>query len=78
MCHPVPHPLFATFELRIQTNGEITPKEAIIACCKQLVADLGHVEREFTKEWELRKMVDGTAAAAANDHGENGGRDGGL
>ncbi len=60
----VPHPLIATFELRVQTDGEITPKEAVVTCCKNLVSDLGHLGREFTKEWELRKMVSGEGAAA--------------
>jgi hypothetical protein len=60
--HIVPHPLFATFELRVQTDGEITPKEAVVNCCKSLVSDLEILSREFTKEYELRKMVSGDAA----------------
>jgi hypothetical protein len=55
----VPHPLFATFELRIQTDGTITPKEALVHCCRTLVGDLEILSREFTKEYELRKMVAG-------------------
>jgi len=55
----VPHPLFASFELRVQTDGEVTPKEAVVSCCKSIVADLGQLSREFTKEFELRKMVGG-------------------
>jgi DNA-directed RNA polymerase II subunit RPB11 len=58
----VPHPLFAKFELRIQTDGEITPKEALVNSCKALVGDLAILSREFTKEYELRKMVSGDAA----------------
>jgi len=53
----VPHPLFPTFELRVQTDGEITPKQAVVACCKDLVAELAHLDREFKREYELRKMV---------------------
>lgn len=53
----VPHPLFPTFELRVQTDGEITPKEAVIASCRDLVAELGSLDREFKREYELRKMV---------------------
>lgn len=60
----VPHPLFSKFELRIQTDGEITPKEALIACCRNLVSELEVFSREFTKEFELRKMVSGDVAAA--------------
>ncbi|PQE34014.1 dna-directed RNA polymerase ii subunit protein [Rutstroemia sp. NJR-2017a WRK4] len=61
----VPHPLFSKFELRIQTDGEITPKEALVTCCRNLVSELEVFSREFTKEFELRKMVSGDAAAAA-------------
>lgn len=63
----VPHPLFASFELRIQTDGEITPREALIACCRGIVSDLGKLSREFTKEFELRKMVGGEGNANVAD-----------
>lgn len=65
-CSLVPHPLFATFELRVQTDGVVSPKEALVNCCKALVGDLEILSREFTKEYELRKMVSGDAAAAEN------------
>ncbi|CAG8957036.1 hypothetical protein HYALB_00000946 [Hymenoscyphus albidus] len=60
--YKVPHPLFAKFELRIQTDGEVTPKEALLNCCKSLVTDLAILSREFTKEYELRKMVGGDSS----------------
>lgn len=52
----VPHPLFSTFELRVQTDGEITPRAALVQACRDLVHDLGTLSREFTKEWELSKI----------------------
>ncbi|KAH8747344.1 DNA-directed RNA polymeras-like protein II subunit RPB11 [Hyaloscypha bicolor E] len=61
--YKIPHPLFATFELRVQTDGSLTPKEALVNTCKNLVQDLEILSREFTKEFELRKMVMGDAAA---------------
>ncbi|CAD6503282.1 BgTH12-02949 [Blumeria graminis f. sp. triticale] len=57
--YKTPHPLFATFELRVQTDGEISPKDAVVGCCKALVNDLQIMSREFTKEYELRKMISG-------------------
>lgn len=45
------------FILRVQTDGTITPKAALMQACKDLVNDLSILSREFTKEWELRKMV---------------------
>lgn len=55
--YKVPHPLFSTFILRVQTDGTLTPRQALVQACKDLVTDLGLLSREFTKEWELRKMV---------------------
>jgi len=63
----IPHPLVSDVLLRIQTDGEITPKEALVATCHDLVKDLGLLSREFTKEFELRKMVGATQ--------QNGGQD---
>ncbi|KIX96026.1 uncharacterized protein Z520_08281 [Fonsecaea multimorphosa CBS 102226] len=55
----IPHPLFAKFELRVQTDGEITPKEAVLASSRDLVNDLNVLKTNFTREYELRKMVGG-------------------
>jgi DNA-directed RNA polymerase II subunit RPB11 len=55
--YQVPHPLFATFKLRVQTDGEQTPKEAVVVACRELVAELGQLDQEFTKEWELKKIA---------------------
>ncbi|KAL1952694.1 hypothetical protein VTO42DRAFT_4446 [Malbranchea cinnamomea] len=63
--YKVPHPLEHKFLLRVQTDGQITPKDAVVAACHELVRDLGVLSREFTKEFELRKMV-GAAAQAEN------------
>lgn len=58
------------FELRVQTDGEIVPKEAVVTACHELVRDLGILSREFTKEYELRKMV------GAGQQQQNGAQDG--
>ncbi|KAH8432578.1 DNA-directed RNA polymerase II core subunit RPB11 [Aspergillus melleus] len=68
--YKVPHPLVPKFELRVQTDGEIAPKEAVVAACHELVRDLGILSREFTKEYELRKMV------GATQQQQNGAADG--
>ncbi|OKL60806.1 hypothetical protein UA08_03918 [Talaromyces atroroseus] len=67
--YKVPHPLVHKVELRVQTDGEITPKDALLAACHDTVRDLGTLSREFTKEFELRKMV------GASQH-QNGTQDG--
>ncbi|KAJ5975280.1 hypothetical protein N7481_008987 [Penicillium waksmanii] len=53
----VPHPLTPNFQLRVQTDGEVTPRDAVINACQALIKDLGILSREFTKEYELRKMA---------------------
>ncbi len=53
----VPHPLVPSFELRVQTDGTITPKAAVLQACRDIVQDLDHLSKEFTKEWELKKIA---------------------
>ncbi|KAI9856170.1 MAG: DNA-directed RNA polymerase II core subunit [Vezdaea acicularis] len=67
----VPHPLTATFELRVQTDGSITPKQALTQACREIVQDLSALGTQFTREWELKKQE------MANDAG-NGGEAGGY
>ncbi|KAH8731358.1 DNA-directed RNA polymerase [Phaeosphaeriaceae sp. PMI808] len=55
--YKVPHPLFATFELRVSTDGTITPKDAIIKCCKDIVGDLEMLKQSFQTEWLGKKIV---------------------
>ena len=57
--YQVPHPLFATFKLRVQTDGEVTPREAVVQACQELVKELQMLDQEFTKEWELKKIAGG-------------------
>lgn len=58
--------------LRIQTDGTMTPREALVDVCKQLVATLGQLGREFQKEFAFRKMADQGERADANG-GPSGG-----
>ncbi|KAF2178487.1 RBP11-like subunits of RNA polymerase [Zopfia rhizophila CBS 207.26] len=55
--YKVPHPLFAKFELRVTTNGSISPKDAIVKCCKDIVQDLEVLSRSFTTEWLGKRIV---------------------
>lgn len=55
--YKVPHPLFATFELRVQTDGTITPKDAIIRACRDIVQDLQRLNDSFQQEWLGKKIV---------------------
>ncbi|KAH7077176.1 DNA-directed RNA polymerase [Paraphoma chrysanthemicola] len=55
--YQVPHPLFATFDLRVSTDGSVTPKDAIITCCRDIVQDLEVLRQSFTTEWLGKKIV---------------------
>jgi DNA-directed RNA polymerase II subunit RPB11 len=55
--YKVPHPLFATFELRVSTDGSMTPKDAIVKCCTDIVMELDALKRSFQTEWLSKKIV---------------------
>jgi DNA-directed RNA polymerase subunit L len=59
-----PHPLEPKFELRVGTDGSLSPKEALVKACEQVVLDLDIVSREFTKEMELYKIAKGGASGS--------------
>ncbi|CAE7201680.1 hypothetical protein HRS9139_06796 [Pyrenophora teres f. teres] len=55
--YKVPHPLFATFELRVQTDGSITPKEAVIRTCTEVITELSKLNDSFQTEWLGKRIV---------------------
>ena len=55
--YKVPHPLFATFDLRVTTDGSITPKDAVVQCCKDVIADLSKVSMSFNQEWATSQII---------------------
>ncbi|KAH8887442.1 RBP11-like subunits of RNA polymerase [Thozetella sp. PMI_491] len=75
-----PHVLFAAYKvahpnvpevlLRVQTDGTITPRDAIVNVCKQLVATYGQLGREFQKEFALRQYAD--QGQQSHGNGDNG------
>ncbi|KAJ5936363.1 DNA-directed RNA polymerase II subunit [Penicillium verhagenii] len=63
----VPHPLTPNFELRIQTDGTITPRDLVITVSNSIIRELGQLSREFTKEFELAKMAKAANQQQANE-----------
>ncbi|KAI0019585.1 putative DNA-directed RNA polymerase II subunit RPB11a [Xylariomycetidae sp. FL0641] len=55
--YKVAHPNVPEVMIRLQTDGTVTPKEVFVDTCKQLIAAYGQLGREFTREYELRRMV---------------------
>ena len=49
--------MFAKFELRVTTDGTVTPQDAVKKCCEDIVGDLDILQRSFTTEWLGRRIV---------------------
>ena len=56
--YKIPHPLFPTFELRVQTTDETNPRAAVVKASQELIKDLTIFRNNFTREWELKKMIE--------------------
>ncbi|KAK9451219.1 DNA-directed RNA polymerase [Limtongia smithiae] len=56
--YKVEHPLFANFILRLQVEEGHTPKDILKETIMTLLVQLDALKKEFTKEWELRRMAD--------------------
>ncbi|PSN65079.1 RBP11-like subunits of RNA polymerase [Corynespora cassiicola Philippines] len=66
--YKVPHPLFATIEIRVSTDGSITPKDAIVKACRDVVQDLEVLRNSFQTEWLGKRIVsEGDAERAARE-----------
>jgi DNA-directed RNA polymerase II subunit RPB11 len=50
-----PHPLLAKIELRVGTDGSITPKDAVARVCAEILKDLDHMNQVFAREVALAK-----------------------
>lgn len=64
--YKVGHPNVPELFIRVQTNGEITPREAVVEVLKNLMVSLSHLAQEFVREYELRRVVDARQNDQAN------------
>lgn len=55
--------------IRCQTNGEITPKEAVVQVIKKLMQMYNRLQQEFTREFELRRVVQAREKEQAREQG---------
>ncbi|KAI5961225.1 RPB11 [Candida pseudojiufengensis] len=55
--YKVEHPLFANFVLRIQTEDDYTPKEALSKACNSLINELEIIKSKFEDEWALKVLL---------------------
>ncbi|KAL5499087.1 RPB11 [Sanghuangporus vaninii] len=62
--YKVPHPLQPNFQLKIQTDGSITPVDAVERAAADLIGTLTTLETKFRREFTYLEMegTDGTGA----------------
>ena len=52
-----PHPLEEKIEIKVQTNGEIPPPDAVLESCDQLNLTIGNLISSFKEEIEKFKVT---------------------
>jgi len=51
----VRNPLVAQFDLGVTTDGTVTPREAVMKCCEEVIRDLDDLKSSFKIEWAMNK-----------------------
>ena len=69
--YKVPHPLHPYFLLRIQTDGTLTPQNALEQACTKLIATLSSLEAKFKREFSFK---DAEGAVPEDPYGGTGGQ----
>jgi len=59
--YKVPHPLQPHFLIKIQTDGSITPTEALESACTKLIGSISSLEAKFKREFSFKDMESGGA-----------------
>lgn len=72
--YKVPHPNVPELFIRLQTDGTISPKEAFVQTSQKIIAMLAKLDQNFTREFELRRMVSagdqaGSTSATRGNYG---------
>ncbi|GJE85223.1 DNA-directed RNA polymerase II subunit RPB11 [Phanerochaete sordida] len=49
--YKVPHPLHPYFQLKVQTDGSVTPSQIVTETCQSLLEKLASVEAKFKREF---------------------------
>ncbi|KAK6456184.1 RNA polymerase II core subunit [Scheffersomyces xylosifermentans] len=55
--YKIEHPLFANFVLRIQTEDDYSPREALKNACSGLISELDVIKNRFKEEWALKSLL---------------------
>ncbi|KAF8332782.1 DNA-directed RNA polymerase [Cantharellus anzutake] len=54
--YKVPHPLEPYFILKVQTDGSISPSQALQEACQQVIALIADLQQKFNKEFEMKEI----------------------
>jgi DNA-directed RNA polymerase II subunit RPB11 len=65
--YKVPHPLRPYFLLKVQTDGSLTPVQALEEASLKLIVKLQHLEAGFKSEFALKAADGGVGPAVAAD-----------
>lgn len=70
--YKVPHPLEPQFQLKIQTDGSVTPSAALEKASADLIGALTTLETKFRREFSYREIDggDGTGAGGLGGVGQ--------
>lgn len=68
--YKVPHPLHPYFQIKIQTDGTITPAAVLEQACTALIGQLSGLEGKFNREFAFRD-VDGAAMGGMPGAGDD-------
>ncbi|KAL0067457.1 DNA-directed RNA polymerase II core subunit [Marasmius tenuissimus] len=62
--YKVPHPLHPYFQLKIQTDGSITPEAILEQACMKLIGTLSSLEGKFKREFSFKEVEPGAGTSA--------------
>lgn len=71
--YKVPHPLHPYFQIKIQTDGTITPQDALEQAANKLIATLGSLEGKFRREFSFKGNEAEGTAGVDDPYGTGGG-----
>jgi DNA-directed RNA polymerase II subunit RPB11 len=64
--YKVPHPLEPYFLLKVQTNGTVTPSQALKNACNVVISTVTHLEKRFNEQFRDKEFdIGGVDPAAA-------------
>jgi DNA-directed RNA polymerase II subunit RPB11 len=67
----VPHPLEPQTVLKIQTDGTLTPIQALKVGCEKVISQTGTIRSAFKEQCQLHQQNNGTGTGYGTGFGSN-------